>query len=108
LLFTITGKHIEITDALRKHAEEKVLKLPKHYDRLSQVEVLIDGQASGKSGVTIAVEVIAKGEHSNLFVVTESGDDAYTCIDMAVHKMERQLSKKKEKQRDNKHAAESQ
>jgi ribosomal subunit interface protein len=105
LLFTITGKHIEITEALKAHAEEKTSKLNKYYDRLSQVEVLVDGQAGRNSGVNIGVEIIARGEHSNIFVVTETGEDAYSCIDIAVHKMERQLRKKKEKQRDNKHAA---
>ena len=105
MLFTITGKHIEITEALRKHAEEKTSKLTKYYDRLSQVEVVIDGQVGGSSGVKIGVEIIARGEHSNFFIVTETGEDAYSCIDIAVHKMERQLKKKKEKQRDNKHAA---
>jgi ribosome-associated translation inhibitor RaiA len=29
LLFTISGKHIEITEAIKKHAEEKTSKLPK-------------------------------------------------------------------------------
>ena len=104
MLFTITGKHIEITEALKKHAEEKTSKLPKYYDRISHVEVVIDGQVGGGSGAKIGVEIIARGEHSNIFVVTETGEDAYSCIDIAVHKMERQLRKKKEKQRNNKHA----
>ncbi|MHC4763342.1 MAG: HPF/RaiA family ribosome-associated protein, partial [Planctomycetota bacterium] len=34
---------------------------------------------------------------------TETGDNAYTCIDVAIHKLERQLSRKKTKQRNNKH-----
>jgi putative sigma-54 modulation protein len=99
LIFTITGKHVEITEALRAHAREKTSKLPKFYNSINQVEVVIDGSDGGKT----SVEVIARGEHSNVFVVTESGDDAYACIDVAVHKLERQLRRKKEKQRDNKH-----
>jgi putative sigma-54 modulation protein len=99
LIFTITGKHVEITEALRAHAQEKTSKLPKFYNSINQVEVIIDGSDGGKT----SVEIIARGEHSNVFVVTESGDDAYACIDVAVHKLERQLRRKKEKQRDNKH-----
>ena len=106
MLFTITGKHIEITEALKAHAEEKTSKLTKYYDRLSQVEVILDGQPGGNSSTNTGVQIIARGEHSNIFVVTETGEDAYSCIDIAVHKMERQLQKKKEKQRDNKHTAE--
>lgn len=98
MLFTITGKHIEITEAIRKHAEEKTSKLPKYYNGINQVEVIIDGEPSGNT----SVEIIARGEHSKIFVVTETGEDAYRCIDIAVRKLERQLRRKKGKERDNK------
>lgn len=99
LRLTVTGKHIDITDAIRDHAEEKASKLPRYYNSINQVEVIVDGGEHGQIGV----EVIARGEHSNLFVARDTGQDAYQCIDMAVHKLERQLSKKKSKERDNKH-----
>jgi putative sigma-54 modulation protein len=99
LLFTITGKHVSITDAVRSHAEEKTSKLPRYYSGINQVEVIIDGKEGGR----VSVEVIARGEHGNVFVATETGDDAYQCIDMAVHKLEGQLRKKKTKERDDKH-----
>lgn len=99
MLFTITGKHIEITEALKGHAEEKTSKLPKYYDSINQIEVIIDGSDGGKT----SVEIIARGEHSQIFVATEAGEDAYSCIDIVVHKLERQLRRKKTKQRDNKH-----
>lgn len=99
MLFTITGKHIEITQAIREHAEEKASKLPKYYNSINQVEVVIDGSEGGN----VNVEVIARAEHSKVFVGTETGEDAYRCIDMAVHKIEGQLRKVKSKERDNKH-----
>jgi putative sigma-54 modulation protein len=99
MLFTITGKHVEITDAIRSHAEEKTAKLPKYYNSVNQVEVIIDG---GDGGDAI-VEIIARAEHSNVFIAKESGQDTYACIDLAVHKLERQLRRKKKKQRNNKH-----
>ena len=99
MLFTITGKHIEITPAIRTHAEEKTSKLPKYYNSINQVEVIIDGSQGGNSNV----EIIARAEHSKVFVGTETGEDAYRCIDMAVHKIERQLRRAKSKERDNKH-----
>jgi len=99
LLFTITGKHIEITEAIRSHAEEKTSKLPKYYSSINQVEVIIDGSQGGNT----SVEIIARGEHSKVFVGTETGEDAYRCIDMAVHKLERQLRRKKGRERDDKH-----
>jgi len=99
LLFTITGKHIDITEAIKSHAEQKTSKLPRYYNSINQVEVII----GGKPGGNIDVEIIARGEHSKVFVVTETGEDAYKCIDVAVHKLERQLRRKKGKERNNKH-----
>jgi len=100
LLFTISGKHIEVTEAIKRHAEEKTSKLPKYYNSINQVEVIIDGSQGGNT----SVEIIARAEHSKIFVVTETGEDAYRCIDIAVHKLERQLRRRKNKERNSKHA----
>ena len=98
MLFTISGKHVEISEAVRKHAEDKTSKLPRYYDSINQIEVLVDGSDGSK----ISVEIIARAEHSKVFVGTDSGVDAYQCIDMAAHKLEQQLRKAKGKERDNK------
>ena len=100
MLFTISGKHIEITEAIKRHAQEKTAKLPKYYNSVNQVEVII----GGKEGGNISVELIARAEHSKIFVGTETGQDAYRCIDMSVHKLERQLRRAKGKERGHKHA----
>lgn len=94
--FTISGKHIELTDALKKHAEEKTAKLPKFYDSVSEVNVIIDGNAGGGIGV----EIIARDVHNNSFVAREVDTDAYRGIDNVVHKLEGQLKKKKAVERD--------
>ena len=98
MLFTISGKHIDITEDIKRHAEEKTSKLPRYYDSINQVEVMIDGNEGGK----ISVEIIARGEHNKVFVVTETGEDVRRCIDVGVHKLERQLRRQKGKERDNK------
>ena len=99
MLFTISGKHIEITEAIKNHAQEKTSKLPKYYNSINRIEVIIDGQSGGST----SVQIIASAEHNKIFIVHETGEDAYKCIDIAVHKLERQLRRKKTKERDNKH-----
>ena len=101
LQIEVTGKHVEITDALRKHAEDKVSKFSRYYNNVNHVQVVIEG---GK-GQSPSVEIIARAEHNKVFVATETGADAYTAIDLAAHKLERQLTKMKTKERDNKHHA---
>jgi putative sigma-54 modulation protein len=99
LLFTISGKHVEISQAVRRHAEDKTSKLPRYYNNINQVEVIVDNDKGGNA----SVEVIARAEHSKVFVGQEAGSDVYRCIDLAVHKIEKQLRRQKAKERDNKH-----
>ena len=100
LKIDVTGKHVEITDAIRKHAEDKVSKFPRYYNSVNHIQVVIEGG----QGHQPSVEIIARAEHNKVFVATESGQDAYAAIDMAAHKLERQLNKMKAKERDNKYA----
>ena len=97
---TITGKHINLTDAIKEHAESKASKLPKFYDSVMEVEVIIDGS----DGSDFSAELVVRAGRNQTFVVTEKGEDIYACIDTAVHKMESQIRKQKEILRDNKHS----
>jgi putative sigma-54 modulation protein len=101
LLFTISGKHIGVTEAVKKYAQQKTSRLPRYYSSINRIEVVIDGSKGGKTNV----EIIARGEHSKVFVGTENGENAYMCIDLAVRKLEKQLRREKTKERDDKHAA---
>ncbi len=96
---TITSKHFELTEAVRQHAEDKVSKLPRYYDSIDQIEVIL----SGHEGLNPGVEVIARAKHNKVFVGTETGNDILACLDMAVHKIESQLRKAKSRERDNKY-----
>ena len=58
MLFTITGKHIDITEATKAHAQNKTSKLPRYYNSINQIEVMIDGNEGGK----ISVEIIARAD----------------------------------------------
>jgi putative sigma-54 modulation protein len=97
----IISKHIEITDAIRAKIEEKISKLPKYYNSVNDVEVIVEGN---EGGIAKSVEIIARSEHNHVFVAKHVGEDMYVCVDEAERKIERQLTKHKQKERDNKHA----
>ena len=99
MFLTITAKHIEITDAIREYIETKTAKLPKYFNSINKLDVIVNG----KEGGWVAVEIIASAEHGKIFIVKETGEDMYACIDLAVHKIERQISRQKKKERNNKH-----
>ena len=96
----IVGKHMEMTDAIKTRIEDKVSGLPKFYNSVLDVEVIVE---SGKDGASKSVEIIARSRHSHVFVAKQTGEDMYVCVDDAVKKLERQLTKQKEKERENKH-----
>ena len=98
----IVGKHIEITGAIREKIEDKISKFPKYYNNISNVEVIIEGNVGGAKS---SVEIIVRAKHSHVFVAKHLGEDMYSCIDEAEKKMEHQLTKHKQKERDNKHTA---
>lgn len=97
----ITGRHIDITDPIRQYALDKTGKLPRYFDRVTEIEVVAD--KSDNRGYS--AEIIVHVEHHDNFVAHATGDDLYACIDDATEKMERQLTDHKEKLRNRKHTA---
>ncbi|MCX5658127.1 MAG: ribosome-associated translation inhibitor RaiA [Planctomycetota bacterium] len=88
----ISGRHIEVTPAIRDYATEKVTKLPRYYDRVTHIEVVV----SKAETHTFEVEVIVQAEHHTPFVAKVKGHDVYACIDGTIDKLERQLTDHKE------------
>ena len=95
----VTGKQFEITDAIREYAKEKVSKLPRYYDRVAELEVVI----AKPDNHEFEVEVIAHVDHHDNFVARHRHQDLYACIDDVSDKMSRQLKDHKERLRNRKH-----
>lgn len=95
---TVTGRHIEVTEPIRNYAVEKVGKLPRYFDRIMEIDVVVDKHDSHD----FSVEIIVDAEHATNFVGKSIGDDLYGCIDSAVDKLERQLTDHKERVRSRK------
>lgn len=93
----ITGRRIDVTDSIQEFVEKKLSRLSKYHNRISDIEVVLD-----EEGLTKKVEMIVKAEHAQRFVVNESGEDLYACVDVALDKVERQLIRFKEKTRNRK------
>ena len=98
MLVTVSSRHMDVTPPLKQYAEEKAGKLTKYYDRIQEIEVVID---NGKDQTR--VEMIVNAEHKNVFIAHHDDGDAYACIDGCMHKLERQLSEHKKKYRNRKH-----
>ena len=86
----------------RKHtpvlARKKLEKFPRYFDRIQQVEAVID---RARNGYTI--EIITDVEHHEPIIATSDHADLYACIDLGVDRSVRQLKDHKSRLRDNKH-----
>ena len=98
MVITVTGRHMEVTPALKAFAEEKANKLTRYYDRIQEIEVILDANKDSTS-----VEIIVNAEHKDMFIAREAQGDAYASIDLCVNKLERQLTEHKKKHRNRKH-----
>ena len=98
MIVTVASRHMEVTPALKTFAETKANKLLKYYDRIQEIEVILD---AGKDRTS--VEIIVNAEHKNMFIAHHHDGDAYACIDGCVDKLERQLTEHKKKHRNRKH-----
>jgi len=94
----ISSKHLDLTSAIEEYAKKKVEKFPKFFDRIQQIDVVID---KAKNGYT--VEIRTDVEHHDDFVSTSTDADLYACIDLGVDRAIRQLKDHKSKLRDNHH-----
>ena len=91
---TISGHHVEVTDALRDYVTAKVSRLERHHDRITNTHVILSVEKlMQKAEATLH---IAGGD---IFADSES-EDLYAAIDALADKLDRQLIKHKEKHRD--------
>ena len=93
----ISSKHMELTPPIEEYATKKIEKFVRFFDRIQQVEAVID---RARNGYTL--EIITDVAHHEPFVATSDHQDLYTCIDRGIERSIRQLKDHKSKLRDNK------
>lgn len=88
---SVTGHHIDVTDALREYVVSKIEKIERHFDLVSDVHCILKVE---KLRHTAEATVSVNG--GKLFAdATE--EDMYAAIDGLVDKLDRQVRKYKEK-----------
>lgn len=88
----ISGRHIEITDALRDFVNNKFNRFQRHYDNITDIQVTLSVEKQRQivdANVHIAgAEIHAQAE----------SEDMYASIDLLIDKLDRQMQKQKGKQ----------
>ncbi len=88
---SVTGRHVEVTDSLRNHVEEKMGKIKRHFYNVTDVHVILTVEKlEQKAEATVQIS------GAKLFA-DDSREDMYQAIDSMVDKLDRQIIKHKEK-----------
>jgi ribosome hibernation promoting factor len=89
----ISTRHGQLSEASQKKIAAKAEKLLRIFDRLTAIEVIVD--LTDES--TPRVDLKVSAEHKHDFVAHDQSDNLMGSVDEAVHKVEQQLRKYKEK-----------
>jgi putative sigma-54 modulation protein len=92
----ISTRHGHLSEASQQKIAAKVEKLLRIYDRLTTAEVTVDLKDSANPRVDLKVLV----EHQPDFVAHDQSAELMASVDTAVHRLEQQLRKYKEKAQD--------
>ncbi len=91
---TLTGHHLEVTDALRDYVDSKLERIERHYDHVTDVHcILTVEKLRHRAEATIHVS-------GGTIFADAIEEDMYAAIDGLVDKLDRQVKKHKEKQTD--------
>jgi len=88
---SLTGHHIDITQALRNYVDTKFERLERHFDQVTNVHVILSVEkVRQKAEATLHLNGAAVFADS-------TQEDMYAAIDGLVDKLDRQVKKHKEK-----------
>ncbi len=92
----ITGRHMEMSDALKSYIENALSKLTHHFDKIINADVVLDVE---KHRHICEININANGMriHSK-----EMSPDMYASVDAVIEKLDRQIRKFKDKIRNHK------
>ena len=92
----VNGKNIEITDAIKAYAKEKIGKVATHYDQIEGIDVMLTVIKNPSVAENHTAEVTCKLTTGAVHV-TETAESMYASIDLVADKLAKQVKKFKDK-----------
>ena len=93
----LTGRHLEITPAIREYVTGKFGKIKRHFDNVIDVNVILSVEKL-KQKAEATIHISGK----DVFVECDD-ENLYAAIDALVDRLDRQVLKHKEKMTDRRH-----
>ena len=87
----LTGRHVEITSAIREYVTSKLVRINRHFENVIDVDVIMTVEKLDQK-VEANVHLSGKDIH-----VCANNSDMYAAIDDLIDKLDRQVIKHKER-----------
>ncbi len=88
----ITGKQFKVVARLREHIEEHLEKLNRYDSNIISAHVVLKTQKYMNTA-----EVTVKASHFQFFGIGTTDDNMFSAVDLAIHRVQAQLKKHREK-----------
>ena len=95
----ITGRHMELTHALKQRTEKELSQFPRYFDNIVYVHVTF---SEAKVGNQAGLEVKVYGD---VLSVSAKGDNPFAALELATDKMKRRLRDYKQRLKERKRHA---
>lgn len=94
---SVTGRHVEITDAIRGYAHDHIERELSGFPRIEFVHVILDIEKHRHRA-----EIVVQAKNHIRLEADHESDDMYASIDSAVDRAARQLRRQRDKVQDHK------
>lgn len=92
---SITGRHVNVTDNIKTHVEDKLERSLGVFPRIESVRVILDTENRDQVS-----EVIIQGSNHIRITAIEKSENLYDAIDRSIEHAERQMRKHRDKTQD--------
>ena len=94
---SLTGRHLELTDAIKAHMNTSIETLTKFNMEIISVNVMASAQTK-KGKEHSVVEFVINLAHKNSIIIKQNNDDLYAAIDIAVSRAQKALRRMHDKE----------
>ncbi|MGM0508489.1 MAG: ribosome hibernation-promoting factor, HPF/YfiA family [Fusobacteriota bacterium] len=102
----ITGRHLEITDAIRGYVEKKLGHVTKYFEQILEIDVTLSVEHTNSEGDKHIADVLLFANQKKI-KATADDKDLYAAIDEVADLVEKQVKKHKEKMKRRQHHREN-
>lgn len=93
MVINIAARHGHLSEATQEKMTAKLEKMSRLFERLTSIGVTVNLEHADNTEIDLKVSA----EHKHDFVATEQGGDLMATLDGAIHKIEQQLRRYKQK-----------